>query len=209
LYGDFDYQGRNARAVFESDVGVRTHFAQHDVYFPKEFTKNLIATRKIIRLAAVLASTLMAACGLRSITASTETFTVYEDRPTLKLLDLGPPGNSPGDVYHFFAPLHSSPGGPVTGEVFGSKTLIKMATDTNPNLETRATVLFFTFANRQDQIVAVGATDYPPTAGEFDAGQPVVRAILGGTGKYMGARGQLTSTRNADGSYNQMFTLLK
>jgi hypothetical protein len=120
---------------------------------------NLIATWRIIGLTAVLASTLMVACGLRSRTVSTETFTVYEDAPTLKLLDLGPPGNSPGDVYHFFAPLHSSPGGPVTGEVFGSKTLIKMATDANPNLETRATVLFFTFANRQDQIVALGAFD--------------------------------------------------
>jgi hypothetical protein len=170
---------------------------------------NLIAMRRIIGLAAVLGSTLMVACGLRSTTVSTETLTVYEEKPTLKLLDLGPPGNSPGDVYHFFAPLHSSSGGPVTGEVFGSKTLIKMATDANPNLETRATVLFFSFANRQDQIVAVGATDYPPTAGEFDAGQPVVRAILGGTGKYMGARGQLASTRNADGSYTQVFTLLK
>ena len=170
---------------------------------------NLIATRRIIGLAAVLASTLMAACGQRSTTALTETLTVYEDKPTMKLLDLGEPGNSPGDVYHFFATLHSAPGGPVTGEVFGSKTLIKIATDTNPNLETRATVLFFTFANHQDQIVAVGATDYPPTAGEFDAGQPIVRAILGGTGKYMGARGQVASTRNADGSYKQVFTLLK
>jgi hypothetical protein len=56
---------------------------------------------------------------------------------------------------------------------------------------------------------SAGARDYPPTAGEFDAGRPVVRAILGGTGKYMGARGQLTSTRNADGSYTQVFTLLK
>ena len=170
---------------------------------------NLIATRRIIGLAAVLASTLMAACGQRSTTALTETLTVYEDKPTMKLLDLGEPGNSPGDVYHFFATLHSAPGGPVTGEVFGSKTLIKIATDTNPNLETRATVLFFTFANHQDQIVAVGATDYPPTAGEFDASQPVVRAVLGGTGKYIGARGQVASTRNADGSYKQVFTLLK
>jgi hypothetical protein len=170
---------------------------------------NLIAMRRIIGLAAVLGSTLMVACGLHSTTAPTETFTVYEDAPTLKLLDLGPPGNSPGDVYHFFAALHSTPGGPVTGEVFGSKTLIKMATDANPNLETRATVLFFTFTNHQDQIVALGALDYPTTAGEFEAGQRVVRAILGGTGKYMGARGQLTSTRNADGWYTQMFTLLK
>ena len=57
--------------------------------------------------------------------------------------------------------------------------------------------------------MALSALDYPPTAGEFEAGQPVVRAILGGTGKYMAARGQLTSTRNADGSYTQVFTLLK
>ena len=170
---------------------------------------NLIIARRTIASAALLASVLMAACGQRSTNSSSETLTVYEDRPTLKLLDLGPPGNSPGDVYHFFAPLHSSPGGPVIGEVFGSKTLIKMATDANPNLETRATVLFFTFANHQDQTVALGAFDYPATAGEFQAGQPVVRAVLGGTGKYMGARGQLTSTRNGDGSYTQVFTLLK
>src|SRR5216117_220977 len=139
---------------------------------------NLVVTSRLMANAALLASTLLTACGLRCTSPSTETFTAYEDSPMLKLLDLGTPGNSPGDVYHFFAPQHSTPGGPVTGEVFGSKTLIKMATDANPNLETRATLLFFSFANRQDQIVALGARDYPPTAGEFDAGQPVVRAIL-------------------------------
>src|SRR5438093_13704927 len=118
-----------------------------------------IVTPRMKALAALLASILIAACGLRSTNPSTETLTVYQDAPKMKLLDLGPPGNSPGDVYHFFAPLHSSPGGPVAGEVFGSKTLIKMATDANPNLETRATVLFFSFANRPDQIVALGARD--------------------------------------------------
>src|SRR6266566_3140528 len=159
---------------------------------------NLIIMWRIIGLAAVLGSTLMVACGLHSTTAPTETFTVYEDAPTLKLLDLGPPGNSPGDVYHFFAPLRSKPGGPVTGEVFGSKTLVKLATDANPELEKRATLLFFTFADRQDQIIALGVHDYSPTTAEFNAGKSVARAILGGTGRYMGARGQLISTRNAD-----------
>jgi hypothetical protein len=67
----------------------------------------------------------------------------------------------------------------------------------------------FTFGDAQDQIIALGVHDYSPTAAEFDAGRSVVRAVLGGTGKYMGARGQLASTRNADGSYNQVFTLLK
>src|SRR6266513_1648387 len=169
----------------------------------------MIVTRRMMALAALLASTLMAACGLRSTNPSGETLTVYQDAPTLNLLDLGPPGRSPGDVHHFFAPLHSSPGGPVTGAVFGSKTLVKLATDANPNLEQRTTFLAFTFSDRQDQIIALGVADYSPTAGEFEADKARARAILGGTGKYMGARGQLTSTRNADGSYTQVFTLLK
>jgi hypothetical protein len=29
--------------------------------------------------------------------------------------------------------------------------------------------------------------DYSPTAAEFNAGKSVVRVVLGGTGKYMGA----------------------
>ena len=59
----------------------------------------------------------------------------------MSLLDLGAPGNSLGDVYHFSAALHSERGGPVTGELIGSKTLVKMPTDANPNLERRATLM--------------------------------------------------------------------
>jgi hypothetical protein len=170
---------------------------------------NLIVQRMLTGLAALFASALITACGADSTHLSTETFTVYEDAPKMSLLDLGAPGNSLGDVYHFSAPLHSERGGPVTGEVIGSKTLVKVATDAKPNLERRATLMFFTFADGKDQIVAFGAANYSPSAPEFDAGQPVVRPVLGGTGKYIGARGQVTSTRNADGSYTQTFRLLK
>jgi hypothetical protein len=159
--------------------------------------------------AALLVSILMSGCGPHPTNSSIESLTVYQDAPTLNPLDLGPPGKSPGDAYYFSAPLHSSRGGPVTGEVFGSKTLIKVAAQANPNSEKRATLLVFTFGDGQDQIIAFGAVDYPPTAAEFNAGQPVERAILGGTGKHMGARGQLTSTRNTDGSYKQAFTLVR
>jgi hypothetical protein len=161
---------------------------------------NLIVQRITTAAAALSLSALIAACGAHSTNPSTETFTVYEDAPKMSQLDLGAPGNSLGDVYHFSAPLHSKRGGPVTGEVIGSKTLVKVATDADPNLERRATLLFFTFTDGKDQIIAFGAADYSPSAPEFDAGQPVVRPVLGGTGKYMGARGQVTSTRNADGS---------
>ena len=116
----------------------------------------LIITRRMMASAALLVSSLMAACGPHSTNPSTETLTINQDAPTLNPLDLGPPGNSPGDVYYFSAPLRSSPGGRVIGEVFGSKTLIKPATDAKPNLEQRATLLIFTFSNREDQIVVMG-----------------------------------------------------
>lgn len=164
---------------------------------------------RMMALAALLASTLILACGAHSTSPSTETLTVYQDAPKMSLLDLGAPGNSLGDVYHFAAALHSERGGSVTGEVIGSKTLVKLPTDANPNQERRATLMFFTFADGKDQIIAFGAADYSPSTPEFDADKPVVRPVLGGTGKYMGARGQVTSTRSSDGSYTQVFTLLK
>src|SRR6266513_3262067 len=169
---------------------------------------NRIIIRRTAALAALFASALIAGCGLHCTNSGSESLIVYEDPPTLTHLDLGPPGNSPGDVYHFSAALRASPGGPVTGEVFGTKTLTKVATDANPNFEKRATLLFFTFGEHQDQIIALGVHEYPPIAAEFEAGQPAVRTVLGGTGKYIGARGQLVTTRKTDGSYTQVFTLL-
>jgi hypothetical protein len=110
---------------------------------------------------------LVAVCGAHSSNSSTETFAVYEDAPKISLLDLGAPGNSLGDVYHFSAALHSERGGPVTGELIGSKTLVKLPTDANPNWERRATLMFFTFAGGKDQIIAFGASDYSPSTPEF------------------------------------------
>ena len=62
---------------------------------------NLIVRRTMMVLAALSASALIVACGARSTTPSNETFTVYEDAPKMSLLDLGAPGNSLGDIYHF------------------------------------------------------------------------------------------------------------
>jgi len=165
--------------------------------------------RTMTAAAALSLSALIAGCGAHCSKPSTETFTVYTDAPKMSPLDLGAPGNTLGDVYHFSAPLRSERGGPVTGELIGSKTLVKLPTESDPNLERRATLMFFTFADGKDQIIAFGAADYSPSAPEFGAGQTAVRPVLGGTGKYMGARGQLTSTRNYDSSYTQVFTLLK
>ena len=169
---------------------------------------NLIFRWMVTGLAALFASVLITACGAHSISQSAENFTVFEDAPKMSLLDLGAAGNSLGDVSHFSAPLHSERGGPVTGEVIGSKTLVKVATDVDSNLERRATLLFLSLLIAGSDYRVRSCRLYAVTP-EFEAGQPAVRAILGGTGKYMGFRGQVTSTRSADGLYAQVFTLLK
>lgn len=145
------------------------------------------------------------ACG----ESKTSSLTVYQDAPTLNPVDVGAPKNSPGDAYYFFADVREEPGGSVTGQVYGTKTMVKPAEPDDPDAEQRATSLYFVFGDSQDQIVVAGVPDYPPNDAQFAAGQPVLRAVLGGTGEYNGVTGQLTSTRNTDGTYKQEFSLTK
>jgi hypothetical protein len=42
----------------------------------------------------------------------------------------------------------------------------------------------------------------------MDTGNGQIRAVIGGTGKYIGARGQVTTTRNDDQTYEHRFELL-
>src|SRR6266704_2239933 len=84
------------------------------IVFQRAFGMNLIVQRIMTAAAALSVSALIAACGAHSTNPSNETFTVYEDAPKMSLLDLGQPGNSPGDVYHFSAPLRSGAGGQIT-----------------------------------------------------------------------------------------------
>lgn len=65
------------------------------------------------------------------------------------------------------------------------------------------------FSLKGGQIVAQGVTNYVDSQSEVAKNRPVVIAVIGGTREYMGARGQVVTTRQADGSYRQVITLLK
>jgi hypothetical protein len=138
-----------------------------------------------------------------------EEFTIHQDAPVIVPLDAGPAGPTVGDSFYFYAALRVAPAGSVVGEVFGTKVVVKTATAQHPLVEQRITNLVFTFNDRRDQIVVAGVADYPTADAEFDPDRPVVRAIVGGTGEFIGARGELTSTRHPLGGYTQAFALLK
>lgn len=59
------------------------------------------------------------------------------------------------------------------------------------------------------QVITRGVTPYLDNSSVLAPGSTAVTAVLGGTGGWLGATGQLTSTRVADGSnlYRQMFEI--
>ena len=49
---------------------------------------------------------------------------------------------------------------------------------------------------------------YDPGQREMKTSRPVVRAVVGGTGDYIGARGEVRTEHLPDGTYEHVFTLL-
>jgi hypothetical protein len=77
------------------------------------------------------------------------------------------------------------------------------------NRENRLRTLVFELP--KGQIVATGASTYVtgPDFVPLNPGNRVVIAITGGTGAYLGASGELRTTRNADGTYRQVLRLIR
>lgn len=59
-----------------------------------------------------------------------------------------------------------------------------------------------------DSLVVTGAHGINGPDLQMAEGYPQVRAVIGGTGQFIGARGQVTTTRLASGQYEHRFDLL-
>ena len=53
-----------------------------------------------------------------------------------------------------------------------------------------------------------GTAAYPADQAEMAPDSPHVRAVIGGTGRFIGARGQMVTTRREAGHYEHTFTLV-
>jgi hypothetical protein len=88
------------------------------------------------------------------------------------------------------------------GLLSGQQEDIDVDIDANRK-ETRLRTLIFRL--RGGQIVAQGKVPYPVAGGKFRPGKAFTIAITGGTGKYIGARGEVVSILKTDGTYRQKF----
>ena len=113
-------------------------------------------------------------------------------------------GEIPGKKTYFAAQL-SKPSGEAFGILTGNISTVAPIPG-NPE-EARLRTLIFTLPG--GQIVAEGNSVYPRGEVEINPNTSIVIAVIGGTGTYIGARGQVITSRNADGTYTHKFTLLK
>lgn len=73
-------------------------------------------------------------------------------------------------------------------------------------IEERIGTLVYAFGS--DELIVSGGTSYPAAEAEMQADEPQLRAVVGGTGDYLGARGEVVTVRNTDGTYTHTFTLV-
>jgi hypothetical protein len=117
-------------------------------------------------------------------------------------LDFPPRGKSPGDLYVFDATVVAANGRTVIGRARGTQTEIKL----EHGVETVQGMLTYELGTG-NSIVIGGLSEYPLNGTGLIKSKTYVRAVLGGTGKYAGAKGTDTSKQLSDGRYDHVFRL--
>ena len=158
-----------------------------------------------IAILGALVATLPMATAANAAKPDVTRMTLIQEKPTLFSYE-NLPGEVPGTKTYYAARL-TKPTGAAFGLLTGNISAIHPLQQENNPEEARLRTLIFTLPG--GQMIAQGNSIYPRGAVEINPNTPVVIAVTGGTGKYIGARGQVVTTRNADGTYIHKFTLLK
>ena len=146
---------------------------------------------------------ILAGCG-----TSDETITLtqrVDDPVELVFLDLNPTGDS-GDLTTFEAGLYQDDA--PYGSVMGTITKVgALGEGAKPDREERLLTAVYDLPD--GQISVLGTSYYFESDTLLPEGEPMTRAIVGGTEAYVGVDGEVTTTRNPDGSYTHVLRLRK
>lgn len=123
--------------------------------------------------------------------------------PDPTYIDLGPAGDSVGDQRIWEFPGKTAEGGDVVMDWLMITTAQPAAT---PDLENRMTSAVFSFGG-SDRVLLEGIGTYPKAGATVKVDATLERAIIGGTGKYAGARGTVMTTHLPDGSWQHVLNL--
>lgn len=115
-------------------------------------------------------------------------------------------GEGLGAVRTFLVPIatggRSGPGYYMTG------TLRTVATGIGGDQELRQANLAFVLGNEADQLIVGGVSLYPPAGSTLAVGQRTQRPIIGGSGRYAGARGYVVTINRGTQGWEHVFHLM-
>lgn len=161
-----------------------------------------------VSLTAIVAVALFAACGDddegsddSDPTASTEMLVLVTpiDEFEVSPIDAGDSGPSPGDVRAFVSPVYEEDDGEIDDQLFGridgTTTQTAIEEEDGQEIDYRQSLLQLT----TDDGTMIAAGLYIAPVGEVLPAGGVTRPIVGGTGEYFGAVGELTVTATDGG----------
>ena len=158
---------------------------------------------KITRLvlATLLSLSLATAVAVAPVTAAEKptTVRVYHEA----VIPIAVSGTGIGTVRTYFIPMA------VDGKSADGQYLAGTLTTLDPAMpngqELRSSNLAFVFGAEKDQMVVGGISFFPPTGATIAIGQSTIRPVIGGSGKYSGARGQVVSTNLGANGFTHVF----
>jgi hypothetical protein len=124
------------------------------------------------------------------------------DASNSQRVDLGAPGPSAGDILSYYLPLTSSKDSYLTGTL-----TVTASNQPTTGIEVRIADLVFSIGNQSDQLVVGGSAVYDTLSPTLAIGIKTIRPVLGGSGKFAGARGFAESVQRQDGSWSHNFYL--
>jgi len=129
--------------------------------------------------------------------------TLTQGKPSIKMIKN--PGSEAGTLELFGATLSDASGKPM-GVLEGSILTVDILASPGKDVLRQRTL---TFMLPGGEIVAQGDSYYPVSAEQMTVKRPTRIAITGGTGKYIGASGQVTTVHLADDTYQQVIELVR
>ena len=137
-----------------------------------------------------------------------QTLTFIQEKPLLTNVNLGDTAHGHGDGMAFEAVLKDTAGTEV-GEVLGWMTTVDIVDgdSTNPVYITDRIGTMVLKFDEENKIIASGGTSYKKGEQEMNIEIPQKRAVVGGTGKYKGIKGEVTTSRNKDGNYKHVLSV--
>lgn len=127
--------------------------------------------------------------------------------PDITYLDLGKEGSSHGDLLAYDARFVTDDG--VNGILSGYLLTIYIPKKEEKPFQEKLAQVVFDF-NHGNTLVIAGKAAYPDAEGsEMQEAVPQYRAVVGGTGIYSGAKGQLITTRQTDGTYHHVIEFVE